>query len=113
MRRYFSYLGRSIDNGTQWAVFEPNGERLWANIRDTISAFLYNEWRNGALLGATPKEAFFVRCDRGTMDQNDLDQMVRSIIEDDFNVNVFQFETQSHTEERLRELIYKESGVFY
>ena len=73
VRRYFNYLERSIDRGTQWAVFEPNGERLWANIRETVSSFLYNEWFNGALLGATPKEAFFVRCDRSTMTQNDLD----------------------------------------
>ena len=44
-RRYFNYLEASIDRGTQWAVFEPNGERLWANVRQTISDFLYNEWR--------------------------------------------------------------------
>jgi phage tail sheath protein FI len=73
VRRYFLYLEASIDRGTQWAVFESNGERLWANIRSTVSDFLYNEWVNGALLGATPKEAFFVRCDRTTMTQNDLD----------------------------------------
>lgn len=73
VRRYFLYLEASIDRGTQWAVFEPNGERLWANIRTTVSDFLYSEWLNGALLGATPKEAFFVRCDRSTMSQNDLD----------------------------------------
>ena len=73
VRRYFLYLEASIDQGSQWAVFEPNGERLWANVRTTISDFLYNEWLNGALLGATPKEAFFVTCDRSTMSQNDLD----------------------------------------
>ncbi|GAA4049571.1 phage tail sheath subtilisin-like domain-containing protein [Parerythrobacter jejuensis] len=73
IRRYFLYLEASIDRGTQWAVFEPNGEQLWANVRSTISDFLYNEWANGALLGSTPKEAFFVRCDRSTMTQNDLD----------------------------------------
>jgi phage tail sheath protein FI len=73
IRRYFLYLEASIDRGSQWAVFEPNGELLWANVRTTISDFLYNEWVNGALLGATPKEAFFVRCDRSTMSQNDLD----------------------------------------
>ncbi|HEX2828606.1 MAG TPA: phage tail sheath subtilisin-like domain-containing protein [Burkholderiales bacterium] len=72
-RRYFNYLEASIDRGTQWAVFEPNGERLWANVRQTIADFLYNEWRNGALLGASQEEAFFVRCDRSTMTQNDLD----------------------------------------
>ncbi|WP_332739598.1 phage tail sheath family protein [Hydrogenophaga sp.] len=72
-RRYFNYLEASIDRSTQWAVFEPNGERLWANIRQTVADFLYNEWRGGALLGTTPDEAFFVRCDRSTMTQNDLD----------------------------------------
>ncbi|MCC9078001.1 phage tail sheath subtilisin-like domain-containing protein [Litorilinea aerophila] len=73
VRRYFNYLERSIDRSTQWVVFEPNGERLWANIRETVSAFLYNEWRSGALLGTRPEEAYFVRCDRSTMTQNDLD----------------------------------------
>ena len=73
VRRYFIYLERSIDRSTQWVVFEPNGERLWANVRETVSAFLYNEWRNGALLGTKPEEAYFVRCDRSTMTQNDLD----------------------------------------
>jgi phage tail sheath protein FI len=73
IRRYFNYLESSIDRGTQWAVFEPNGERLWANVRDTVAGFLYNEWKSGALLGTTQQEAFFVRCDRSTMTQNDLD----------------------------------------
>jgi phage tail sheath protein FI len=73
VRRYFNYVEASIDRGTQWVVFEPNGERLWARLRTTVSDFLYNEWRNGALLGTTPKEAFFVRCDRSTMTQADLD----------------------------------------
>ena len=73
VRRYFLYLEASIDQGTQWAVFEPNGERLWANIRTTISDFLFNEWVSGALLGTAPEQAFFVRCDRSTMTQNDLD----------------------------------------
>ena len=72
-RRYFNYLEASIDRGTQWAVFEPNGERLWTNIRQTISDFLLNEWQSGALLGSSVEEAFFVRCDRSTMTQNDLD----------------------------------------
>ncbi len=73
LRRYFAYLERSIDKGTQWAVFEPNGERLWANVRSTISDFMLNEWQNGALLGDRPEKAFFVKCDRSTMSQNDLD----------------------------------------
>jgi phage tail sheath protein FI len=73
LRRYFAYLERSIDKGTQWAVFEPNGEHLWANVRRTIQDFLFNEWQNGALLGDKPEKAFFVKCDRSTMNQNDLD----------------------------------------
>jgi hypothetical protein len=73
LRRYFIYLERSIDRGTQWAVFEPNGEQLWANVRRTIEDFLLNEWMNGALLGDKPEKAYFVRCDRSTMTQNDLD----------------------------------------
>jgi hypothetical protein len=72
-RRYFNYLEASIFRGSQWAVFEPNGPRLWANVREMIVNFLYAEWRTGALLGATPEEAFFVRCDRSTMTQQDLD----------------------------------------
>ena len=73
LRRYFAYLEHSIDKGTQWAVFEPNGERLWTNVRQTVSDFLFNEWQNGALLGDKPEKAFFVKCDRTTMTQNDLD----------------------------------------
>jgi len=73
VRRYFAYVERSIDKGTQWAVFEPNGPELWSNVRSTVEDFLFNEFSNGRLLGTKPEEAFFVRCDRTTMTQNDLD----------------------------------------
>jgi phage tail sheath protein FI len=73
VRRYFIYLEHSIDRGTHWAVFEPNGEELWANVRRVISDFLFDEWQQGALVGRTSDEAFFVRCDRSTMTQDDLD----------------------------------------
>jgi phage tail sheath protein FI len=63
VRRLFNYLEESILNGTQWVVFEPNDQALWARIRRTISAFLVNEWRKGALFGATPQQAFYVVCD--------------------------------------------------
>jgi phage tail sheath protein FI len=72
-RRYFIYLEHSIDRSTQWAVFENNGPQLWANIRESVASFLYNEWVSGALLGANPEEAYFVRCDRTTMTQHNLD----------------------------------------
>ena len=74
VRRYFNYLEHSIDTGTQWAVLAPNGEALWANVRRSIENFLLNEWQGGALLGDKPEKAFFVKCDRSTMTQNDLDQ---------------------------------------
>jgi phage tail sheath protein FI len=73
VRRLFNYLEHSIDRSTQWAVFEPNNERLWASIRQTIEDFLLVVWRTGALMGTKPEEAYFVRCDRTTMTQNDLD----------------------------------------
>ena len=63
VRRYFNYLEESILQGTQWCVFEPNDERLWGRIRRTISAFLVNEWRSGALFGEKAGQAFFVKCD--------------------------------------------------
>jgi uncharacterized protein len=73
LRRYFAYLERSIDVGTQWAVFEPNGPALWANVRRTISDFLFNEFVMGAFLGDKPETSYFVKCDRSTMTQNDID----------------------------------------
>ena len=73
VRRYLVYLEHSIDNGTQWAVFENNGPALWARVKDSIDSFLNNEFAEGNLLGTSTKDAYFVRCDRTTMTQNDLD----------------------------------------
>jgi len=73
IRRYLLYLEQSIEQGTQWAVSEPNGEPLWNNVRQATETFLYNEFRTGALQGAKPEEAYFVRCNRTTMTQNDID----------------------------------------
>lgn len=66
VRRLFNYLEESILAGTGWVVFEPNDQALWAKIRRTIAAFLVMEWRKGALFGATPDEAFYVKCDAET-----------------------------------------------
>ncbi|MEU8707610.1 phage tail sheath subtilisin-like domain-containing protein [Streptomyces sp. NPDC048565] len=66
VRRYFNYLEESILIGTQWVVFEPNDQNLWARIRRNVSAFLVNEWRSGALFGSRPEEAFYVKCDEET-----------------------------------------------
>ena len=73
VRRLFLYLEESIDEGTQWVVFEPNDENLWARVRQTVSNFLTSAWRDGALMGTTADEAFYVRCDRSTMTQDDID----------------------------------------
>jgi phage tail sheath protein FI len=73
VRRLFLFLEESIDEGTQWVVFEPNDEKLWARVRQTITQFLTRVWKDGALMGTTPEEAFFVKCDRTTMTQDDLD----------------------------------------
>ncbi len=73
VRRLFIYVEESIDEGTQWVVFEPNDEPLWSRVRATITNFLISTWRSGALQGAKPDEAFFVKCDRTTMTQDDID----------------------------------------
>jgi uncharacterized protein len=66
VRRLFNFLEKSILRGTQWVVFEPNDMDLWGRIRRTITAFLTRTWRDGALFGATPADAFFVKCDSET-----------------------------------------------
>ena len=73
VRRLFLFLRGSIEQGTQWVVFEPNNEELWARVRQTIKNFLTGVWEDGALMGTTPEEAFFVKCDRSTMTQSDID----------------------------------------
>jgi phage tail sheath protein FI len=66
VRRLFNMLKESIADGTGWIVFEPNDGLLWRSIRRDINAFLTRVWRDGALLGRTPQEAFFVKCDEET-----------------------------------------------
>lgn len=73
VRRYCLFLDRSIGAALKPAVFEQNDERLWARMVGVISGFLHEQWRRGAILGATPRDAFFVRCDRSTMSEIDLD----------------------------------------
>lgn len=63
VRRLFNYVEKSVENGTQWVVFEPNDRGLWARVRRDITAFLKTVWRDGALFGSTPEEAFYVKCD--------------------------------------------------
>jgi hypothetical protein len=74
VRRLLIFIEASIDRGLQWVVFEPNAEPLWARVRRSVSNFLTQIWRNGALEGARVEEAYFVKCDRTTMTQTDIDQ---------------------------------------
>lgn len=63
VRRLMSYIEKSIEQGTQWVVFEPNDQDLWARVRRTVGNFLERLWREGALYGATPEQAYYVKCD--------------------------------------------------
>jgi phage tail sheath protein FI len=73
VRRLLVFMEQSIVGGLQWAVFEPNDPVLWTNVARTVQDFLLNLWKTGALVGTTAEGAFFVRCDRTTMTQEDLD----------------------------------------
>ncbi len=73
VRRLMIFLEQSIQRGTQWAVFEPNGPALWASVTSSIENFLLTLWKSGAFQGATQQQAFFVRCNTSTMTQNDID----------------------------------------
>jgi hypothetical protein len=81
VRRLFNFVEKSIENGTQWAVFEPNDAMLWAKMRRDIGAFLRVVWRSGALFGATPEQAFFVKCDaeNNPQETRDLGQLIVDI----------------------------------
>jgi phage tail sheath protein FI len=81
VRRFAGFLEESIDEGTQWVVFEPNDPTLWSKIRLNVSAFLTNVWRNGALFGQTPEEAFYVKCDAelNPPEVRDLGQVITEI----------------------------------
>lgn len=73
VRRLAIFIEQSLDIGLQWVVFENNGPPLWARVRQTIDSFLTTVWMSGQLQGSSRQEAFFVRCDAGTMTQNDID----------------------------------------
>ncbi|MEV4777566.1 phage tail sheath family protein [Burkholderia sp. LMU1-1-1.1] len=72
VRRLFIFLERSIYEGTQWVVFEPNDIQLWDRVTDTLRLFLRSQWRQGALFGRTEEQAFFVTCNESTMTQDDI-----------------------------------------
>lgn len=73
IRRLFIFLEASLDQGTQWAVFEPNDQRLWNRLIQAVSAFLTTVWREGGLMGSKAEEAFFVKCGLDTMSMDDIE----------------------------------------
>ncbi|MBO1076185.1 phage tail sheath family protein [Roseomonas marmotae] len=73
VRRLFIFIEKSIERGTQWAVFEPNGPDLWSKLTDSADAFLTRLWRDGALLGNRKEQSFFIACGPETMSQDDVD----------------------------------------
>lgn len=80
VRRLALFLEESLYRGTQWVVFEPNDEPLWAQIRLNVGAFLQDLFRQGAFQGRTPREAYFVKCDKETTTQNDINRGIVNIV---------------------------------
>ncbi len=72
VRRFLNFVTRAIAAGTAWVVFAPSNEETWARVTEEIAGFLRQLWRAGVLLGSSPEEAFFVRCDRSTMTEDDI-----------------------------------------
>jgi hypothetical protein len=80
VRRLALYLEESLYRGTQWVVFEPNDEPLWSQIRLNVGAFLHSLFRQGAFQGTTQREAYFVKCDRDTTTQDDVNRGMVNIV---------------------------------
>jgi hypothetical protein len=80
VRRIALFIEESLFRGTQWVVFEPNDEPLWAQIRLNVGAFMQNLFRQGAFQGTTPRQAYLVKCDAETTTQNDINLGVVNIL---------------------------------
>jgi hypothetical protein len=80
VRRTALFIEESLYRGTQWVVFEPNDEPLWAQIRLNVGAFMQNLFRQGAFQGRTPREAYFVKCDKETTTQTDINLGIVNIV---------------------------------
>jgi Bacteriophage tail sheath protein len=80
VRRLALFLEESIYSGIQWAVFEPNAEPLWAQIRLNVGTFLHKLFCEGAFQGRTPRDAYFVKCDATTTTQNDIDTGLVNVV---------------------------------
>lgn len=80
VRRLALYIEESVFRGTQWAVFEPNDEPLWAQLRLNLTSFMQDLFRKGAFAGRTPREAYLVRCDAETTTGDDRDRGVVNVV---------------------------------
>lgn len=80
VRRTALYIEESLYRGLKWVVFEPNDEPLWAQIRLNVGAFMHNLFRQGAFQGTTPREAYFVKCDKETTSQNDINLGIVNVV---------------------------------
>jgi phage tail sheath protein FI len=80
VRRLALYIEESLYRGTQWVVFEPNDEPLWAQIRLNVGAFMHGLFRQDAFQGTTPRDAYLVKCDRETTTQDDINRGVVNIL---------------------------------
>ena len=80
IRRLALYLEESLYRGTQWVVFEPNDEPLWAQIRLSVGSFMHEQFRQGAFQGTKPQDAYFVKCDAETTTQADRDRGIVNIL---------------------------------
>lgn len=80
VRRLALFIEESLFRGTKWVVFEPNDEPLWAQVRLNVGAFMHNLFRQGAFQGTTPKDAYFVKCDKETTTQNDINLGIVNIV---------------------------------
>jgi hypothetical protein len=79
VRRTALFIEESLFRGTQWVVFEPNDEPLWAQIRLNVGTFMNDLFRQGAFQGSTPRDAYFVKCDKETTTQSDIDRGIVNI----------------------------------
>ena len=80
VRRLALFIEESLYRGTQWAVFEPNDEPLWSQLRLNLGVFMHDLFRQGAFQGGSPKDAYFVNCDSTTTTQSDIDRGIVNVI---------------------------------
>ena len=76
VRRLALYIEESLERGLRWVASEPTSEELWVQIRAAVDAFMHSLFRQGAFQGGTPRDAYFVKCDRETTTQDDIDRGV-------------------------------------